>query len=70
MVDGVSSSQAGLAKAAQRAQVAAERIAKSRDADIAEESVKVKEAATEYRANAKALKAQLDTEKRALDILA
>ena len=73
MVDGISSSLAGLQNATQRISNSARNIANAStgsggnlDGDI----VEAKLASIQYEANVKTLKVQLDTEKSLLDILA
>ncbi len=77
MADGISTSLGGLQDAAKRAQQAAQNIARQNtdraakaDRDAAQNLVDLKQSQLDYEANAKALRAQQDNEKRLLDILA
>lgn len=69
MVDAVSSSLTGIFNATDRLAKSAEKIA-SGSADLAQEVVESKLAATNFEANVTVLKATLDTERKILDILA
>ncbi len=74
MIDGVSSSLNGLNNATQRLAKSARNIAtasqEGSDVNVAKELAGSKQASTLHTANAKALKAQLDAEKKLMDILA
>jgi flagellar basal body rod protein FlgB len=89
MLDGISSSLAGMANAVKRISNAAENISQAQLAGSAsvqgtgksnvfvpktpvhldDEMVKIKFASVQYKTNVKLLKAQVDTEKEAIDIL-
>ena len=74
MSDGIASSLNGLNGAQDRLQRAAKNIADAgkpnNKTDLANEIVQSKISEIEFSANAKVLKAQLDTQKKLLDILA
>lgn len=76
MVDGIGSSLSGLVNSMARMTSAAGNISKASvpgknpPVDLATEAVDMKIASIQYKANAKALKAQLDTEKEIINILA